>query len=543
MTKKLRIIPLGGLGEIGKNMTVLEYGRNMIVVDCGLMFPDNEMYGIDLVLPQFDYVVQNQDQLRGIVLTHGHMDHIGGLPYLFREIKTSIYGTALTIGMVKRQLTEAKLTQQANLQVVQNTGSFQLGPFKISLFPVAHSIPGAVGMVIDTPVGAVVHTGDYKLDETPAGGQTTDLARLKALTPNGVLALLSDSTNADRPGRTLTEQRVTAELDRLFAEAKTGRIIIATFASLLARLQDIMLLAQKHGRKVALTGRSLEENVALARDLAYMKIPEGLLVDINSRIPDKKLLILSTGSQGEPHSALNRMAQGEHRDIQVKKGDTIIISGGTIPGNEEEVGRMLNKLFLRGANVIYGNLATVHVSGHGSRDEMQEMLKIVKPHFFIPVHGEIRHLCLHAQLAEATGIAAENVFILKNGEAWATDGQKAWLDEAVDAGDVLVDGRLVGEVGAILVRDRQRLSQDGFIVALIRVNANNKLVGEPELISRGFVSNQKSSALMQSARKEIKKQFNQGGTIVHEKIREKLQDFFYLHTQSRPVVLPSIIRV
>jgi ribonuclease J len=543
MTKKLRIIPLGGLGEIGKNMTVLEYGRNMIVVDCGLMFPDSEMYGIDLVLPQFDYLLQNQEQLRGIVLTHGHMDHIGGLPYLLRQLKSTIYGTALTLGMVKRQLTEAKVIQQANLQVLQQDASFQLGPFKISLFPVAHSIPGSVGMVIDTPVGAVVHTGDYKLDETPAGGQTTDLARLKALTPNGVLALLSDSTNADRPGRTLTEQLVTEELDRLFSEAKTGRIIIATFASLLARLQEIMLLAEKHGRKVALTGRSLEENVALARELAYIKIPEGLLVDINRRIPDKKLLILSTGSQGEPHSALNRMAQGEHRDIQVKKGDTIIISGGTIPGNEEEVGRMLNKLFLRGARVIYGQLATVHVSGHGSRDEMQEMLATVKPRFFIPVHGEVRHLCLHAQLAENTGMAAENVFILKNGDAWATDGQTAWLDETVNAGDVLVDGHLVGEVGEILVRDRQRLSQDGFIVALLRVNANNQLVGEPELISRGFVSNQKSSALMQSARKEIKRQFHQGGAIAHDKIRDKLQDFFFRHTQSRPVVLPSIIRV
>ncbi|HSS98093.1 MAG TPA: ribonuclease J, partial [Terriglobales bacterium] len=374
MAKKLRIIPLGGLGEIGKNMTVLEYGRNMIVVDCGVMFPESDMYGIDLVLPQFDYVVEHQDQLRGIVLTHGHMDHIGGLPYLMRQIKTTIYGTALTVGMVKRQLEEGKVLQQANLQVVKNTDSFQLGPFKISLFPVAHSIPGSAGLVIDTPVGAIVHTGDYKLDETPSGGQTTDLARLRKLTPNGVLALLADSTNADRPGRTATEQVVSDELDRLFAEAKNGRIIIATFASLLARLQEIMTLAKKHGRKVALTGRSLEENVALARELGYMKIPDRLLVEVDAKIPDKQLLILSTGSQGEPRSALNRMAQGEHRQVQVKKGDTIIISGGTIPGNEEEVGRMLNKLFERGANVIYGKLAEVHVSGHGSRDEMQIML-------------------------------------------------------------------------------------------------------------------------------------------------------------------------
>ncbi len=543
MTKKLRIIPLGGLGEIGKNMTVLEYGRNMIVVDCGVMFPESDMYGIDLVLPQFDYLVENQDQLRGIVLTHGHMDHIGGLPYLLRQVKTSIYGTALTIGMVKRQLEEGKVIQQANLQVVQDKAAFQLGPFKISLFPVAHSIPGAVGLVIDTPVGAVVHTGDYKLDETPSGGRTTDLKRLRQLTPNGVLALLADSTNADRPGRTQTEQVVSDELDRLFAEARHGRIIIATFASLLARLQEIMTLAKKHGRKVALTGRSLQENVALARELGYLKIPDRLLVDIDARIPDDKLLILSTGSQGEPRSALNRMAQGEHRQVQVKRGDTIIISGGTIPGNEEEVGRMLNKLFERGANVIYGKLADVHVSGHGSRDEMQIMLETVQPRYLIPVHGETRHLHLHARLAESVGMAADNVFLLKNGTPWVTDGETARLDKPVAACDVFVDGRLVGEVGALVMQDRQRLSQDGFIVAVIRVNAKNRLAGEPEIISRGFVPANGSSDLLQAASKEIKQQFNRGKHVAHDSIRDMLQNFFYRETLSRPVILPSIVRV
>lgn len=543
MTKKLRIIPLGGLGEIGKNMTVLEYGRNMMIVDCGVMFPENDMYGIDLVLPQFDYVTKNQDRLRGIVITHGHMDHTGGLPYLLREIKASIYGTGLTIGMVKRQLEEGKVLQQANLNVVEDTAQFHLGPFKISLFPVAHSIPGSVGLVIDTPVGAVVHTGDYKLDETPTGGRTTDLDRLRQLTPDGVLALLADSTNADRPGRTPTEKLVASELDRLFAEAKDGRIIIATFASLLARLQEIINLAKKHGRKVALTGRSLEENVALARDLGYLKIPQGLLVDIDSRVPDNKLVILSTGSQGEPRSALNRMAQGEHRQIRVKHGDTIIISGGTIPGNEEEVGRMLNKLFERGANVIYGRLADVHVSGHGSRDEMQAMLETVKPRYLIPVHGDIRHLHLHARLAESTGMKPDNLFILNNGAAWASDGQTAWLDQAVPAADVLVDGRLVGEIGAMVIEDRQRLSQDGFIVALIPVNAKNKLAGEPQLISRGFVTSGNSHDLFEAARNEIKRDLKRGKQIAQHKVAEQLQNFFYRETQSRPVVLPSIIRV
>ena len=543
MTKKLRIIPLGGLGEIGKNMTVLEYGRNMVIVDCGVMFPESDMYGIDLVLPQFDYVVQNQDRLRGIVLTHGHLDHIGGLPYLLREIKAPIYGTALTIGMVKRQLEEKQVLQNAQLQVVKDRAILQLGPFKISLFPVAHSIPGSVGLVIDTPVGAIVHTGDYKLDETPAGGRITDLARLRELTPNGVLALLADSTNADKPGRTPTEQVVAEEMDRLFTEAKNGRIIIATFASLLARLQEIMRLAQKHGRKVALTGRSLEENVALARELGYMKIPDSLFVDVDTQIPDHKLLILSTGSQGEPRSALNRMAQGEHRQVQIKQGDMVIISGGTIPGNEEEVGRMLNKLFERGANVIYGKLANIHVSGHGSRDEMQAMLEAVEPRFLIPVHGETRHLYLHARLAEQSGMAAENVFILSNGAAWSTDGETAWVEKSVPARSIMVDGRLVGEVGTMVMEDRQRLSQDGFIVALIPINAKNKLAGEPQIISRGFVSSQDSNDLLLGACQAIKQQFKRGQPIAQDSIRENLQNFFYRETQSRPVVLPSLIRM
>ncbi len=515
----------------------------MIVVDCGLMFPESDMYGIDLVLPQFDYVVKNQDRLRGIVLTHGHMDHIGGLPYLLAQIKTTIYGTSLTVGMVKQKLEEAKVLQQAKMKVVEETSSFQLGPFTISMYPVAHSIPGSVGLVIDTPVGAIVHTGDYKLDETPAGGRVTDLNRLRELTPNGVLALLADSTNADRPGHTPTEQVVEDEMDRLFSEATEGRIIIATFASLLARLQAIMTIAAKHGRKVALTGRSLEQNVELAMELGYLTVPDGLLVDIGARIPDKKLVILSTGSQGEPRSALNRMAQGEHRQVNVKRGDTIIISGGTIPGNEEDVGRMLNKLFDQGANVIYGQLAKVHVSGHGSRDEMIAMIDAVRPQYFIPVHGEIRHLHLHARMAESLGMAPDNVFILKNGATWTTDGVTAHLGKPVDARDVLVDGRLVGEIGAMILEDRQRLSQDGFIVALIPVNAANKLAGEPEIISRGFVAGERSKELLLAAQREIKQQFKRGKVQGSDHIGELLQNFFYRETQSRPVILPSFIKV
>lgn len=543
MSKNLRIIPLGGLGEIGKNMTVLEYGRNQIIVDCGVMFPESDMYGIDLVLPQFDYVVENQETLRGIVLTHGHQDHIGGLPYLLERVSAPIYGTALTVGMVERQLEEAHVRERATLEVIDDKKTLHLGPFRISPFAVAHSIPAAVGLVIDTPVGAIVHTGDYKLDETPTGGRTTDLARLRELTPNGVLAMLGDSTNADRPGRTPTEQLVADTLDRLFAEAEGQRIIIATFSSVLARLQEVMRLAEKYGRKVALTGRSLQQNIELARDLGYLTVPKGLLVDVSANVPDGKLVILSTGSQGEPRSALNRMAKGEHKQIQVHSGDTIIISGGTIPGNEEDVGRMLNNLFARGANVIYGPLATVHVSGHGSREDMLQMLQAVHPRFLIPVHGEMRHLHLHARLAQENGLAAEDVFILQNGATWTTDGQKAWLEDAIPAQDVYVDGYLVGEIGELVMRDRERLSQDGFVVVYVPINKQHKLAGEPRILSRGFLRMDTSAEIMDAATAELKRELKRNGRNHEDTVRETLQNFFYHKTQSRPVILPNVVRV
>jgi ribonuclease J len=539
----MKIIPLGGLGEIGKNMTLLEYGRNQIIIDCGVMFPESELYGIDLVLPQFDYVVENQDILRGIVLTHGHQDHIGGLPYLMKRISAPIFGTALTIGMVERRLQEAGVAERAALHVIDDKQTLKLGPFRITPFAVAHSIPDAVGLVIDTPVGAVVHTGDYKLDETPTGGRTTDLRRLRQLTPNGVLALLGDSTNADQPGRTPTEQLVADTLDTIFAEATGQRIIIATFSSLLARLQEIMLLAHKYGRKVKLTGRSLQQNVELARDLGYLKVPKKLLVNGNARLPDEKLVILSTGSQGEPRSALNRMARGEHRQIQVHDGDTIIISGGTIPGNEEDVARMLNRLFARGANVIYGPLATVHVSGHGSREDMRIMLETVRPRFLIPVHGELRHLHLHARLAQANGLKAEDVFILENGATWVTDGDEAWLEEPVPALDVYVDGHLVGEIGELVIRDRERLSQDGFVVVYVPIDRKSKLAGEPRILSRGFLPKDASAELMEAARKKLKQELVRNNRDHQDTVRKTLQNFFYHKTQSRPVILPSIVRV
>jgi ribonuclease J len=536
MSKNLNIIPLGGMGEIGRNLTIYEYGSNMIVVDCGVMFPENDMYGIDLVLPDFNYILKNQEKLRGIVLTHGHMDHIGGLPYLLRDVHTPVYGTPLTLGLVRRKLEEANLLDVSDLRTLSEVE--HLGPFRVKPFPVAHSIPDSVGLVIETPVGSIVHTGDYKLDETPAGGRTTDLKKLRKLTTSGVLAMLGDSTNADQPGRTPTEAVVGETLDRLFKQAKGQRIIIATFSSVLARLQEIMYLAQKHNRKVALTGRSLVENVELARELGYLKVPKDILVDIHANIPAEELVILSTGSQGEPRSALNRMANGQHRQVSIQPGDTVVISGGTIPGNEEDVGRMLNNLFERGADVIYGPIATVHVSGHGSQEDMRMMLDTVKPRFLIPAHGEARHLHLHAKLADEAGMQKEDIFILRDGARWITDGEKAWLGESIDLDDVYVDGRLVGEIGEIVMRDRHRLSKDGFVVALIPVDGKKKLAGEPQFVSRGFVYLKDSGDLLDAGRQQIKRHHDQGAA----KVRRALEDFFYRETKSRPVVLPRYIQ-
>lgn len=542
MRKRLKIIPIGGLGEIGKNMTLLEYGRNMIIVDCGIMFPENDLYGIDLVLPDFDYIIENQAFLRGIVLTHGHLDHIGGLSYLLKQVDVPVYGTDLTLGMVGRQLEEAGL-DHVTLERFDDRQTIHLGPFRVSPFAVAHSIPASVGLVIDTPVGAVVHTGDYKLDETPAGGRTTDLKRLKALTPDGVLALLADSTNADRPGRTPTEQLVTSALDTIFTEAHGSRIIIATFASVLARFQEIVNLAAKHQRKLALTGRSLIQNTELARDLGYLKIPAGMLVDIKTKVPPGDLVILSTGSQGEPNSALNRMARGAHRDVQVHAGDTIVISGGAIEGNEENVGRMLNNLFRRGANVVYGKLATVHVSGHGSREDMRIMLEAVRPRFLIPVHGETRHLHLHARLAQQSGLDPDAIFVLENGATWVSDGQRAWLAEPVPVDDVYVDGSLVGEIGERVVRDRERLSQNGLVMCYVPVDRQRRLAGEVRLISQGFLQMDASKVLMEKAKRTLKRALKKNGCRHQDSIRKPLQDFFYHQTQSRPVILPHVVRV
>jgi ribonuclease J len=541
----LRILPLGGLGEIGRNMTVIEFGRDLIVVDCGVMFPGSDLPGVDLVLPDYNYVVERRAQLRGIVVTHGHQDHIAGLPYLLRALDrpVPIYGSRLTLGLIRSDLEEAGLPVPP-LHELPADGHARLGPFTVHGFHVTHSIPGALGLVVETPAGRIVHTGDYKLDPTPVSGPPTDLARLKRLTRQGVLAMLGDSTNADRPGRTPSEQVVARALETIIAEAE-GRIVIATFASQLDRIQQILQLAAAAGRKVALAGRSMVKNVAVARELDYLDVPRGTLIELeaSNNLPDHKLVIVATGSQGEPTSALARMAAGEHRQLTIRTGDTVIMASHAIPGNEELVARVINGLFERGAQVIYNRLAEVHVSGHGSRDELRELLELVKPRYLLPVHGESRHQHLHAGLAAEVGLKPERVFKLANGQPWECDGRQARLGRKLELQRMLVDGGLVGEIGQPVLRDRERLAEEGFVVVVLPVGRDGQLHGEPTLISRGFVHLENSGQLLEAARTEVKRllrQHRRGDRAAA--VGQGLSSFLYRTTRRNPLVLPRIVQ-
>jgi ribonuclease J len=543
----LRILPLGGLGEIGRNMTVFESGRDLLVVDCGVMFPGSDLPGIDLVLPDYGYVVERRKSLRGIVITHAHLDHIGALPYLLRALDrpVPIYASALTLGMIRADLEEAGVPIPPLHELDAQGAGVSLGAFRVNAFHVTHSIPGALGLVIDTPAGRVVHTGDYKLDPTPVSGTPTDLARLRQLTRGGVLALLGDSTNADRPGRTPSERTV-AEALRVAIAAAPGRVIIATFSSQVDRIQQIIDLAAQARRKVTLAGRSMIKTTGVARKLGYLRVPDGVLVDIeqSAGIPDRQLVILATGSQGEPTAALARMAAGENPHVTVRKGDTVILSSHAIPGNEELVGRVVNQLFERGANVLYDRLAAVHVSGHASRDEQREMLELVKPRYLLPVHGESRHQHLHAQLAQASGLPAERILLLANGRPWECDVRgHARLGTAVPLRRMLVDGASVGEIGQPVIRDRERLAEEGFVVVLLPVDAQGRLKGEPTLISRGFVHLEESGELLAQARTEVKRLLRgkRGGDQAAV-VGQGLSRFLYRTTQRNPMVLPRIVQ-
>jgi len=546
MINKLKIIPLGGLGEVGKNMMVLEYGRNIIIVDAGIMFPENDMLGIDLVIPDFGYLHDKKGLVRGIIVTHGHEDHTGGLPYVLKEIKAPIYATKLTRGLIEVKLKEHKLLGDVELNTIQAGDSLTIGPFRIEFFHVCHSIPDGVGLAIDTPVGLIVHSGDFKFDHTPVDGKPTDIAKLAELGGRGVLALLSDSTNAERPGFTPSERVVEAAFDDVFREAK-GRIIVATFASLISRIQQVVNCAVRHGRQVAIAGRSMVENAAMAQKLGYLEIPPGVLIKLRDvdKLPPHKVVIIATGTQGEPSSALARMAIGKHPQIKIVPGDTVIISAHAIPGNEEMINRTINRLFQRGADVVYEKIAPVHVSGHASQEDQKLLISLIKPKYFVPIHGELRHLTLHARIAQELGIPASNTMVVENGYILEFDRESGRIRERVPGGYVFVDGALVGDVGPMVMRDREILARDGFVIALVRLRGRTgKPIGRPEIITRGFVFVPDAQELIEGAQDRILQVLEKGpkGKVaIGDRVRDALAKFLYSETKRRPMIIPVVI--
>ncbi len=553
MPKKplLRAIPLGGLGEIGRNMMALEYDEQIVVVDAGLMFPEEEMLGVDLVLPDITYLVERKEHVLAFLLTHGHEDHVGSLPYVLPRVNAPIYGTRLTLGLLKNKLREHKLLDSAQLHEVKSGDRIELGPFKVEFIHVAHSIPDGVALAIETPAGIVIHTGDFKMDQTPADGRPTDMARLSNYGDRGVLMLMSDSTNAEREGFTLSERVVGEAFQEIFGQCP-GRIIISTFASNIYRIQQAMQTAARYKRKVAVVGRSMVNNVAIAQELGYLDVPSDLMVKIQDigKEPDERLVILSTGSQGEPLSALTRIAAQEHPQVKLKPGDSVILSASPIPGNEELVSRTINNCYKHGARVFYPPLHRVHASGHANSEELKLMLNLVKPKFFLPVHGEFRHLAHHAEIAHDVGIPKERVVVVDDGNVVELDGAPH-LRNKVPAGYVFVDGLGVGDVGSVVLRDRRVLSQDGIFIVIVTVNKDTgQLVGEPDLISRGFVHQQTSDTLLDAARAQVTKTIKKLGgegppewQVVKSAVRDAMTRYLYEQTRRRPMIIPIVVEI
>jgi len=548
----VKIIPLGGILEIGKNITVIEYEDEIILIDCGLGFPEEEMLGIDLVIPDITYLEKNKEKIKGLVITHGHEDHIGGIPYLLKQINVPIYATRLTVGLISNKLEEHGLFRSTKLKEVRTGHTISLGKMKVEFIKITHSIPDACSLAIHTPVGTIVHTGDFKIDYTPIDSEIIDLGRLAALGNKGVLALMSDSTNAERKGYTMSESTVGEVLDKLFINC-TKRIVVATFSSNVHRVQQIVNSAVKYKRKIAVCGRSMINMIETARKLGYIKVPDNVFIDIDiiKSYPDDKLVIITTGSQGEAMSALTRMAAGEHRKVQITPNDLIIISANPIPGNEKYISKVIDDLMAIGAEVIYNALQDIHVSGHACQEEQKLMLTLVKPKFFIPVHGEYRQLIAHAETAKTLGISHENIFITENGKVLELNENEAKFTGSVPSGKILVDGLGVGDVGNIVLKDRQRLSQDGLIIVVITMDSRSgKIVAGPDVISRGFVYVRESENLMEEIkhllRTELQKCEDRHITdwaTLKQVVRDELGNFIYKKTKREPMLIPIIMEV
>ena len=546
---KLRIIPLGGLGEIGKNMMAVEYGEDILIIDCGMMFPEDEMLGVDLLIPDITYLLEHKNKLRGIVITHGHEDHIGALPYILPQLDLPIYATKLTQGLITVKLKEHRSLIKARLKLITPGVRFQVGNLKVEAFPVCHSIPDAVGLIIYTPLGAIINSGDFKIDYTPVDGRPTDLSRLAKLGNDGVLLLMADSTYAELPGYTPSEKIVGQKLDYIVGDAP-GRVIIATFSSLVSRIQMVIDAAARHDRHVFVVGRSMRDTVKMALDIGYLHAPEGVLCNMEDlkKYSHDQTVLVTTGSQGEPTSALVRIANREHPDIRIMQGDTVVLSATPIPGNESLVNRTIDNLFRQGANVIYGERSNVHVHGHGSQEELKMLLTLAKPKFFVPIHGEYRHLVIHAGLAKSLGIPESNIFIMDNGNILEIDGEKGRIVTKLPYGNVYVDGLVLGRHAQVILRDRKLLSRDGIVVVMLALDKNEgRLVGMPDIVSRGFVDSEHDGSVIDQGRELVASTLGKGHhteqSAIHTRIKETLSKFFYEKTKRRPMIITTAIEV
>jgi len=543
--KILRIIPIGGLGEVGKNMTLYEYENNILIVDAGLMFPENDMLGIDYIIPDFEHYLKDKyDRVRGIIFTHGHEDHIGAIQHLLEFVNAPIYATKLTLGLLKVKLNRSGILAKADLRAVSAGEQIQIGPFTVDFFHVCHSIPDGVGLGIDTPAGLVVHTGDYKFDHTPVDNWPTDYAKLSEFAQRGVVALLADSTNATDPGWTPSERTIDDGLDQVFSSAK-GRILVATFASLISRMQQVASAAERHGRKIAFTGRSMVENMNMARELGYVDFPERLVVTLEQslNLPDDQVVIMCTGAQGEPRSIMGRLANGTNQKFNIREGDTIVLSSQPIPGNEEPVYRIINQLFRRGADVVYEAIAPIHVSGHASQEEIKLLLHLVKPKYLIPIHGELRMLKQHAKLAEEVGIPKENICVVENGQIIEVVDGELRLGERIPGDYIFVDGSGVGDVDRSIVRERETLSQDGIIVVNLAVDdQSGQLLGEPQILTRGFIVAEEMEPMLEDLRTELDEIVRGSNGNLEKQVLRTVKSYLYEKTKRNPFIFVNINR-